>query len=173
MNLRIKDIALIGMLSTLLLGVKHSLAFLPNVSLVTLFLVIYTIHLKNKALYIIYIFVLIEGILFGFGLWWFSYLYIWLIPFIIARCFCNQRSKVFWAIICGSYGLAFGALSSLITFAMGFVNGGLHVGFSSAFAYFIAGIPFDITHGISNFVLALLLFKPINYIFTKLIKLSN
>lgn len=173
MKLTIKDMAIIGMLSTLLLGVKHALVFLPNVSPVTLFLIIYTLYLKRKAIYIICIFVIIEGLLYGFGLWWFCYLYIWFIPYFIARCFPGNNSPGFWAIVSGIYGLAFGALSSLVTFAIGFVTGGLHTGISSAFAYFISGIPFDITHGISNFVFALFLFKPLNYIFTKLFKESN
>lgn len=173
MKLTIKDIAVIGMLSTLLLGVKHALAFLPNVSLVTLFLIIYTMYLKHKTIYIIYIFVLIEGLLYGFGLWWISYLYIWLIPYFIGRCFPKVTSPLFWAIITGGYGLTFGALTSIVTFLIGFASGGFYSGISSAFAYFIAGIPFDITHGISNFILALLLFKPIHYIFAKLIKISD
>lgn len=169
MKLNVKDMALIGMLSTLLLGVKHALAFLPNVSLVTLFIIIYAMYLKRKTIYIICIFVIVEGLLYGFGLWWFSYLYIWFIPYFIGRIFSENKSPGFWAMVSGLYGLVFGGLSALVTFVIGCLSGGLQSGVSSAFAYYIAGIPFDITHGISNFILGLFLFKPLNYIFSKYI----
>ena len=32
---------------------------------------------RKKTLYIIYIFALLEGLIYGFGIWWIMYLYAW------------------------------------------------------------------------------------------------
>lgn len=163
-SMKIKEIAIIGMLSSLLLAIQVGLSFLPNIELVTLFIIIYTIHFRKKALYIISVFILLEGILYGFGLWWLNYLYIWYLLFILTMLVRKQASPVFWGIFAGIYGLSFGALCAIPYFFMGWAGNSIANGFQMAFAYWISGIPFDIPHGISNFILTLLLFHPLSII---------
>lgn len=169
MNLR--DIPLIGMLSAILLTIQVTLAFLPNIELVSLLIIIYTLIFKQKTIYIITVFVFVQGLLYGFGLWWINYLYVWFILFIVAILFKKETSPVSWALISGFYGLAFGALCSIPYFFIGLSSGTIENGFHTAFAYWINGIPFDIVHGISNFFIALFLFKPIykllDYLYNK------
>ena len=38
----------------------------------------------------------------------------------------------------------------------------------AAFAWFVAGIPFDITHGVGNFFVCLALFKPLDYLLERM-----
>lgn len=100
--------------------------------------------LWKKALFPIYVFVLLEGIFWGFGSWWIMYLYIWAILWSITMLCRRNDSSITWAIINGAYGLCFGALCS--------ITQGVMFGIGSGFAYFISGIPFDIAHCIGNFL---------------------
>lgn len=61
----------------------------------------------------------------------------------------------------GIYGLMFGGLCSLVYLGFG--------GIKTAFAWWIAGIPYDILHGISNFVLMLILYRPIRKVLDRFI----
>lgn len=158
----VKDIVIIGMLSALLVVVQVALSGLFNVELVSLLIIIYTINFKKKTFYIIYVFALIEGIIYGFGIWWIMYLYVWTILSLITIIWKSVNSCVFWAFLSGIYGLIFGALCSIPYFFIG--------GLSGAVAYWVNGIPADIIHAISNFIIALLLFKPINLAFQKVKK---
>ncbi|WMJ89565.1 hypothetical protein [Anaerocolumna sp. MB42-C2] len=166
--MKIKDIAIIGMFSAILVAVQYSLAFLPNIELISLLIIIFTLILHKKTLYIITVFIILEGFLFGIGLWWINYLYIWFVLYLLVTLFPKESTSLQWAIISGGYGLSFGALCSIPYFFMGLAGGTIRSGLQSAFAYWIAGIPFDIAHGIANFVVVLLLFKPIYKIIDQL-----
>ena len=67
----------------------------------------------------IYVFVLMEGIFYGFGLWWINYLYVWSILAIVVLFFDQQRDPLFWSTVAGFFGLAFGALCALPYFFIG------------------------------------------------------
>ena len=160
MELKIKDIALIAVLSAILVVLQIALNFLPNIHLVSLLIIVYSLVLGRKTLYIIYIFALLQGVIYGFGIWWIMYLYVWTILFLIVRIFKKNESTIIWAVISAFHGLAFGALCSIPYFIIGGIGAGI--------AWWIAGIPFDIVHGISNFIIALLLFRPTYMIMTRL-----
>ena len=49
---------------------KLALEFLPNVHMLAVLVTAYTVVFRAKALYPIYIYVLIQGIYAGFSLWW-------------------------------------------------------------------------------------------------------
>lgn len=36
------------------------------------------------------------------------------------------------------------------------------------FSWWIAGIPYDLIHGVSNFILCIILFKPLNKVLTRI-----
>jgi energy-coupling factor transport system substrate-specific component len=158
--MKTKDIVLIGMLGALLVVVQVGLSALFNVELVSLLIMIYTLNFKKKTFYIIYVFVFIEGLLYGFGTWWIMYLYIWPILSFLTILFKNSNSSIFWAFLSGIYGLIFGALCSIVYLFIG--------GPSGALAYWISGIPADMIHAIANFFIALFLFKPLNLIFKQI-----
>ena len=167
--MKIKEITLLSMMSAIIFVAQVALRFIPNVELVSLLIILYTLVFKKKTLYIIYVFVILEGLLYGFGLWWFSYLYVWTILFIIVMIFRKSSNVFLWTIISGIYGLSFGAFFTIPYFFMG--------GFPSAFAYWVNGIPFDIIHCISNIIVTLILFKPlyslINLINNRIINLCE
>lgn len=159
--MNLKEIPLIGMLSAILLVVQVVIGFIPNVELVSLLIIIYTLVLKKKVLYIISIFVFLQGLIYGFGLWWINYLYVWFILALITYIFRKEISPIIWALISGFFGLAFGILCSIPYFFIGLSGGTIESGINMAIAYVISGIPFDLIHGVSNFFVALVLFKPL------------
>ena len=142
-----------GVLSAILLVGQVGMSVLPNIEPVSTLIILYTLIYKKRVFPVIYTFVLLEGVLFGFGIWWISYLYIWSILALIALAFQKLDSAILWAVISGSFGLLFGALCAIPYLISG--------GPGAAFAYWAAGIPYDILHCLGNFVLTLILYRPL------------
>ncbi len=151
--MRTKDIVIIGVISALLITLQVGLSFLPNIELVSLLIILCTIIYGWKTLYIIYIFALAEGLVYGFGIWWINYLYVWTILMLLTMLFRDKRSPFFWAILSGAFGLSFGLLCSIPYLFIG--------GVPMALSGIISGIPFDVIHCISNYLIVLVLFKPL------------
>lgn len=145
---------MLALMSAILVIAQVSLAVIPNVELVSLLVIVYTLHVRKKVFYIIYMFVLIEGAIFGFGSWWVSYLYIWSLLAVAVLMLKENKFTVVWALVSGVFGLAFGLLCGVPYLFAG--------GFSTFVSYWISGIPFDIIHCIGNFLCTLILFKPLS-----------
>ena len=159
-KISLMDIALIGIATALVIGMQIALSFIPNIEFVTLLFILYTLHFKAKAIYIVYIFVLVECLIYPFGLWCIVYLYIWLILYFLVQIFKGQTSAVLWAIVGAIFGLLFGSLSSIpYFFTMGFAGGIAHI---------VSGLSFDLIHCFGNFVVILVLFKPLNRVLGQL-----
>ena len=73
----VKDIAVIGMMTAMLEAVKIALQAVPNVELVTLLVILYTLYFGKRIFAVIPAFILLEGTMYGFGVWWLMYLYVW------------------------------------------------------------------------------------------------
>lgn len=155
-----KHVVIAGILSAILLVGQVGMSFLPNIEPVSTLIILYTLTYKKHVFPIIYTFVLLEGVIFGFGIWWISYLYIWSILALIVLAFQKIDLAIFWAIISGSFGLLFGMLCAIPYLISG--------GPGAAFAYWTTGIPFDILHCIGNFVLTLVLYRPLHRLLKRL-----
>ena len=127
-------------LAAVLVASKFALDGLPNIELVSLLVILYTLEYPRLAVPAVYTYVFVYGLLNGFGIWWFPQLYIWAVLMLFARLF----------------GLCYGALYA-VSYAV--MNGGIAAGV----AWWVTGIPFDLLHGAGNFVVALLLYKPLRY----------
>lgn len=159
-SLKVKDIAQIGMMIATIEVAKNALAFLPNVELVTLLFILYTLTFGRKVLFVVPAFILLEGTIYGFGLWWVMYLYTWPLLVFITWLFRRQESVLFWSVLSGVFGLMFGALCSIPYFIGG--------GGAAGVAWWIAGIPYDILHCIANFLICLILYVPLRGILHKM-----
>jgi energy-coupling factor transport system substrate-specific component len=161
MRLTARELASLSLLGAIMVGGKEIMSFLPNIEPVTLFLMAITLVYGAKALYPCVVFVLLEGLLYGFGWWFFFYLYVW--PILVAVVLLLRKwntSWVIWTAVGALFGLLFGPLSALQSFLVG--------GWQMAFSYWISGIPFDVLHCVGNAVMCGLFLKPLTGLLTKL-----
>lgn len=155
-NIDTRDIVLMGAFIAIIEAAKILLSPIAGVEMVTLLLILSTLYFRKKMPYMLLGYLLIEGILNGFSIWWVMYIYIWSLLVLLTYLFRNMTSIWCWSIFSGVFGIIFGALCCPIYF----ITNGVEVGI----AWWIAGLPTDILHGVSNFVLCLVLFKPLNNI---------
>ena len=155
-----RDIAMIGLMVAVIEVSKLALGFLPNIELTSFWLILFTLLFGWKIAVVIPMMILIEGCMYGFGLWWLMYLYSWPLLVVLAWMFRRQESVWFWAVLSGAFGLCFGALGTAAYFFVGASQGTLSARLSAAFAWWVAGIPWDIVHCIGNFTLMLFLYRP-------------
>ena len=96
------EIVILGMLGAIACVCQVALSFLPNIEVVSILFIVYTKVFGKKALFPIYVFVLLEGIFWGFGSWWIMYLYIWAVLWGITMLCRRNDSSITWAIINGA-----------------------------------------------------------------------
>ena len=77
--MKAKDLAVVSLLGAAMFVVQVALAALPNVELVSLLVIVGTLAFRRRAVYAIYVFAILEGLVYGFGVWWVMYLYVWTI----------------------------------------------------------------------------------------------
>lgn len=158
-----KELVIMAFSGAILLAGQVTMAALPNIEIVSLLIYIYTQVYQKKVFFIIYVFVILEGLLYGFGIWWFGYLYVWsILAFLVLRIKETQQGKsvLLCCVVLGAYGLVYGFLFAIPYFVVSGVEAGM--------AYWIAGIPFDILHCLGNVAVALVLYKPLYTVISKL-----
>lgn len=173
MKISIKDITLIGMMVAVIEVCKIALSFLPNIELVSFWIIMFTLFFRKRVALVLPVFVTIEGALYGFGMWWIAYLYIWPILAIITHIFRKNDSVWFWSILSGTFGLFFGMLSAVPYVFMGAVGGSIMSGLKAGFAWWVSGIPWDVVHCIGNFCLMLALYRPVRNVLRKVNLFNN
>lgn len=152
-GLTLAEAALFGILGGLTVALKEAMAFLPNIEPVSLLVMLFAVTFGWKALYPVYVFVLLEFFLYGFDLWSINYLYIWGILAAAARLMRRETHPLAWALLSGGFGLLFGLLCAPVDVAVG--------GVGYAMARWVSGIPYDLLHCAGNFTIALVLFAPL------------
>lgn len=155
------------MLGTIMFCSKIIMELLPNIHLLGMFTMTYTVVFRKKALIPIYVYVMINGLYAGFNMWWMPYLYIWTILWAVTMLLPKQMPKkvkcVVYPIVCCLHGLMFGILyapAQAVMFGMDL---------KTAIAWVIAGAPWDLVHGIGNFFAGMLVL-PLSEFLTKLLK---
>jgi len=148
------------MLGALTFGLKVAMSYLPNIEPVSLLVMVFAVVFGKKSLFPIYLYVIMEILIYGLGTWNFNYLYVWAILAFVAYLLRKMQSPLGWAMVSGVFGLSFGLLCAPVDFALG------DLGY--VVSKWISGIPFDIAHCIGNFVIALLLFSPLRTLTEKL-----
>ena len=152
---------------------KLAMQSLPNIELTSFLLILFTLRFGRLCALIVPAFILIEGLIFGFGLWWLMYLYAWPALVLFTLLFAREDSAFFWAVFSGLYGVLFGPLCAIPYFFIGFAGGGLQQGLTQMFSWWVAGIPFDLIHGVSNFVIMLALYRPVSRLLARMPQIVN
>lgn len=127
------------------------LAWLPNIEIVTVLIMVITCFFGVKALCSVYIFVICEITTYGLSIWSVNYLYVWTVLCFIVLLLRKTESKETFALVGAIYGLCFGMLCSIPYFFMGF---------SAGIANIISGFWYDILHCVGNLITVYLLYEP-------------
>ncbi|MDE6663525.1 MAG: hypothetical protein K2K46_09305 [Lachnospiraceae bacterium] len=155
MKLTIKEIAVFGMLGAVMYASKMIMELLPNVHLLGVFTIAFTVVYGKKALYPIYTYVFLNGILCGFATWWIPYLYVWTILWgavmLLPKKIPKKLQPIVYMVVCAAHGFLFGVLYAP---AQALIYG---FSFEKTVAWVIAGFPFDFIHGVSNFFCGILI----------------
>jgi energy-coupling factor transport system substrate-specific component len=163
---RLKELVIFAALGSILFISFFAMMMIPSVHVVGLLIAAYTLTYRVRALIPIYIFVMIYGILYGLSTWWIPYLYIWLplwgMFMLVGRFQFSVKVKVpLYMLLCALHGLSFGIMYAPFQAWLFGLN------FQAMVAWVIAGIPFDITHAISNFAAGALM-VPLSELLKKL-----
>ena len=159
-GLPLGEVVLFGILGALTFALKFAMAGLPNIEPVSLLMMVFGVVFGLKALYPCYVYVAMEILTFGIGTWNFNYLYIWAILVVAAWLMRKMEQPLAWALLSGVFGLLFGAFCAPVDVVIG--------GWSYAISKWISGIPFDVLHCAGNFVMALIMYKPLRKLLEKL-----
>jgi len=154
---------LVAAMAAVLEAAKFALNAIPNVELISLLLMVFTSCFGwMESLKAALLFAAIECLWWGISIWTIPYFYIWGILVLISSRLNSSVSIVFRSIVLGLFGLLFGLLCTPATL--------ITAGLNAAVSWWIAGIPFDLVHGVSNFILCLLLYKPLVNALSRIIK---
>ena len=148
-----REVALFGVLGGLTFAAKVAMMSLPNIEPVSLLVMVFAVTFGKKALYPIYVYVLLEFALFGFGLWSAAYVYVWALLALAAWALRGMTAPLGWAVLAAAFGLLFGLLCTPVYIVSG--------GPAFALSWWLSGIPFDLMHCGGNFALTLALFRPL------------
>ena len=134
---------------------KIIMELIPNVHLLGVFVIAITVVYRKKALYPIYTYVLLNGLIAGFSAWWIPYLYIWTVlwgvTMLLPQNIPIKIRPIIYMLLCASHGFLYGILyapAQALLFGMDI---------RATVAWIITGLPWDIIHGISNFFCGILI----------------
>ena len=165
LGLTLFEMVLFAMFGALMFGSKKMMEFLPNIHLIGMFTVLFTVVYRYKALIPLYIYVFLDGLISGFNVWWVPYLYVWTLlwgaTMLLPRNMPRKWAIIVYPVVCAMHGFFFGILYAPAQ-AMFF---GLD--FRQTIAWIIAGAGFDTIHGISNLCAGLLIY-PLSQLLRKL-----
>lgn len=147
-GLTVLELSLFAVLGAITFATKVAMSGIPNVHLVAMFIISFTVVFRWKALIPMYVYIFLEGLFYGFGLWWIPYLYIWAILFGAAMLVPRKWNKWLRGVMYCLIGMLHGFLFGILWAPMQALFFGLN--FKGTVAWVMAGLPFDITHGISN-----------------------
>ncbi len=155
MRLTVRETAVFAMLGAVMYASKLIMELAPNVHLLGVFTIAFTVVYRKKALYPIYTYVILNGIFSGFATWWIPYLYIWTILWGVTMLLpINMPKKIrpiVYMVVCALHGFLFGTLYAP---AQALLFG---LSFKGMIAWIIAGLPWDFVHGVSNFFCGILI----------------
>ena len=155
MKLTTREVAVFAMLGAIMYASKMIMEIAPNVHLLGTFVIAFTLVYGKKALYPIYVFVLLTGVYAGFATWWVPYLYLWTVLWGVTMLLPKNMPKkikpLVYMTVCAMHGFLYGILYAP---AQAFFFG---LNWEGTLAWIMTGLPWDFIHGISNFFCGMLI----------------
>jgi len=154
-KLTVRETVVFAMLGAVMYASKVIMELVPNIHLLGVFTIAFTVVYRKKALYPIYLYVILNGILSGFATWWIPYLYVWTVLWGVVMLLPKRMPKKVQApiymVVCALHGFLYGVLYAP---AQALLFG---LSFEGMIAWIVAGLPFDFIHGVSNFFCGMLI----------------
>ena len=164
-KLTARQLAELALLCALMVAGKEALRVIPNVHPITLLILLCVRIYGVRALYPTFGFVFLEIGLYGAGIWNIMYLYTWPLLVLVALPFRKSESRLFWAALAGVHGILFGPLCAIPYLFIG--------GWQMALSWWVAGIPFDVIHCVSNMAMTYVLLPPLYALLLRMKKTEN
>ena len=162
---RIFELVLFAMLGSLLFCSQIVMSALPNIHIVGLLVMTYTLVFRTKALIPIYIYVFLYGLYNGFALWWLAYLYVWAIlwglTMLLPRRMPAAVGSVVYPMLCALHGLLFGTLCAPAWALF------MKLDWNGMLLSIASGFSFDVLHALGN-VAAGMFILPLSVLLRKL-----
>lgn len=150
-----KELVIFAMLGAVMFCSKIIMEVLPNIHLLGMFTMTFTVVYRKKALIPVYVYVILLGIYAGFNMWWIPNLYLWTVlwavTMVLPRNMSKRAARIVYPIVCCMHGLLFGTLYAPAQALMMGMN------FKATMAWIAAGLPWDAIHGAGNLVAGLLI----------------
>ena len=149
----LRSLIVFTMLGTLMFVSDLAMEALPNVHILGMLTMVYTVVYRVKGLIPIYIYVFLTALMSffssGYFLWWWvPYLYIWPLlwgaTMLLPRKMPPRVAGVIYPILCGLHGFLFGILYAPVQALM------LGFDLPMTMAWIASGVYFDLIHGIAN-----------------------
>lgn len=155
MKLTTRELTIFAMLGAAMYASKMMMEFAPNIHLLGVFTIAFTVVYRKKALYPIYIYVLILGLFNGFSTWWIPHLYVWTVlwgvTMLLPKKLPKKAEALIYMILCAMHGFLYGVLYAPSQAVLYGLN------LKGTIAWIVSGLPFDMLHGISNFFCGILI----------------
>ncbi len=154
-GLTVAEMVIFAMLGAMMFATTYVLQTLPNVHLLGLFIVTFTVVYRWRALYPIYIFVFLYGLWWGFPPSWLPYLYVWALLWgavmLLPRHMPTPVAAVVYPAVSALHGCLFGVLYAPVQ--------AMIYGYDAdmTLAWLLTGLPYDAIHGVSNLISGLLI----------------
>ena len=134
---------------------KMIMEFLPNVHAIAMFIAVFTLSYRHKALISIYVYAFLSGFTFGFSTWWYPYLYIWTVLWALIMLIPKNASikckGILATVFCALHGISYGVLyAPFQALAFG-------LSFEGMISWIAVGFPWDIVHMLGNIAMSVLI----------------
>ena len=160
MKLTVRETAVFAMLGAMMYASKIIMEVVPNVHLLGAFTVAFTVVYRKKALYPIYVFIFLTGLMNGFATWWLPYLYLWAVlwaaTMLLPQNVPEKWKPLMYMSVSAAHGYLYGTLYAP---AQALLFG---LDFHGMITWIIAGLPWDFVHGTSNFLCGVLIYPLVN-----------
>ena len=164
---RTLEICVFALLGCLMFASKKMMEVLPNIHLVGMLTVTYTVVFRRKALVPVYLYVFLDGLFGGFNLWWLPYLYIWTVlwgvTMLLPQNWSKKTKAIVYPLVCALHGAVFGILYAPAQALM------FGLTFRETLVWIASGLTFDLLHTAGNFVAGMAIL-PLSELLRKLTK---
>lgn len=145
-RIAVHEMIILAILADIIFVSKYALASIPNVELVTFFIILFTLLFGKHVMYAVIVYVFLEICTYGLGFWVVGYIILWpglvVVTFLLRTPLEKSNSKR--AILAGIFGFGFDLVYAVII--------GMLTGLKSGVTYFISGLGFSTVHMISNYL---------------------